>query len=283
MKKYVSTHANPSPLQANAENVRVVLCSYPGIFADIVIKELQDSSVLKLVGLVHSQRIFSARETWIGSAFRMMRTSGIGYSILQFMQTDVYLFCRKLKRQNQIDGQLPLLQTKDINTDSGLNFLKELKPDIIVLANFNQKVSVSVISIPVISCLNIHPSLLPRYKGVDPVFSALYAKEQVLGVTIHKVDETFDTGAILSQAPMIVEKDRSVFYHQARLFQQGAKLAVDVIKQLTVGNAEFRENAAGHYDSWPTKAKINEFNNNGGQLIRYAEFLAMVKETLSKP
>lgn len=269
-----------SSFQENIEAIRVVICSYPGIFADVVIKELDQNVDLKVVGLVYSQRVFSAQETWLGGALRMINTSGVSYAILQFMQTDFYLFIRKLFLTKQIEKNRPVLRTKNINTESCLAFLKEIKPDIILLANFNQKVSENVISIPNLGCLNIHPSALPRFKGVDPVFMAMYGDEQSLGVTIHKVDENFDTGAIVDQALMTVEKGRSVFYHQLELFRQGVKLAVNAINQLASGKITYTENVEGNYDSWPTKTKINEFKSRGGRLISYTEYLAAVKEEL---
>lgn len=274
---------NPSAsFQESTEIIRVLVCSYPGIFADVVINELDHNATIKVVGLVYSQRIFSAQETWLGSALRMINTSGFSYAILQFVQTDFYRFLRRLFLIKQIEKTVPLLRTKNINTESGLAFLKDLKPDIILLANFNQKVSEHVISVPTLGCLNIHPSALPRFKGVDPVFMAMYGDEHSLGVTVHKVDENFDTGAILDQALMTVEEGRSVFYHQLQLFRQGVKLAANTIKHSAHGNLKYIENVGGNYDSWPSKAKIKEFKHRGGRLIRCAEYLTALKEEFSR-
>jgi methionyl-tRNA formyltransferase len=269
-----------SSIRKNTSSIRVVLCSYPGIYADVVIKELQKNADIKLTGLVYSERIFSAQETWIGGAVRLIKTSGIGYAVLQFFQTDAYFFFKKVLLCQQIERGVPVLRTKNINTESGITYLKDLKPDVILLANFNQKVSEAVISIPVLACLNIHPSLLPAYKGVDPVFAALSKNEKCLGVTIHKVDENFDTGAILMQANRPVENDKSVFYHQLRLFREGSKLAVSVIKQVANGNFQTTENTGGNYDSWPTKTQINLFIKCGGRLIRWRDYVTALKQEL---
>lgn len=266
--------------EENNKIIRVVVCSYPGIFSDIVINELNNNPDIKVTGLVYSQRIYSSRENWFGGAIRMIKTSGIDYAILQFMQTDCYLLLRKLSLTKKIGKDVQVLHTKDINTESGLQFLKDLNPDVILLANFNQKVSGAVISIPSLACLNIHPSALPKYKGVDPVFAALYANETSLGVSVHQVDNDFDTGKILAQSVISADQGFSVFYYQVKLFREGGKLAAKKIKQLVQGDLVHIENMPGHYDSWPTKAKICEYKKNGGHLIRYAEYLATLKKEL---
>lgn len=262
------------------KNIRVVLCAYPGIFSDSVIKSLQEIQSIELVGLVYSKRIFSARETWMSGAIRLISTSGISYAALQFMQTDLYLLLRKFSRFVPADSTIPVYLTKNINQQAGLDFLKNLHADIILLANFNQKVSGTLISLAALACLNIHPSLLPGFKGVDPVFASLHANEPSLGVTVHQVDEDFDTGDIIAQTVIPADKNRSVFYHHLQLFQEGAKLAANIIKQLPQGIDKQAQKSPGNYDSWPSKAKIRDFKNRGGLLIKYTEYINAVKRLL---
>jgi methionyl-tRNA formyltransferase len=270
----------PQASRDGGKSIRVVLCAYPGIFADSVIQSLQEIQMIELAGLVYSTRIFSARETWMSGAMRLIKTSGISYAALQFMQTDVYLLLRKFSRFVPADVAVPVFQTKNINQQTGLDFLKNLEADVILLANFNQKVSETVLSVAALACLNIHPSLLPEFKGVDPVFAALYANEPYLGVTVHLVDGDFDTGDIIAQTMMPADKNRSVFYHQLHLFQEGAKLAANIIKHLPQGIDKQVQKTDGNYDSWPAKAKIKDFKKRGGQLINYADYSDAVKRLL---
>ncbi len=258
----------------------MVLCTYPGIFADTVLNELSKIHCIELAGLVYSQRIFSATESWAGGAWRLIKTSGIHYGVLQFLQTDCYRVLKILFSASPIEKTVPVLQTKNINNLSGLAFLKELNADVILLANFNQKVSSTVINTPALACLNIHPSLLPDFKGVDPVFAALCSGRPNLGVTVHLVDDNFDTGAILIQDQIAVKKSRSVFYHQFQLFRLGGKLAAYVIKQLTENVFQPTENIGGNYDSWPTAADIRQFKKGGGQLINITDYLTALKASI---
>lgn len=260
--------------------IRVVFCAYSGIFADTVIKTLQETPSIQLVGLVYSQRIFSAHENWVNAAIRLIKIAGLNYAILQFLQTDLYLLLRRFSGFATLENTLPIYRTKNINTETGLDFLKNLNPDVILLANFNQKISAEVISLPTVACLNIHPSLLPNFKGVDPVFAALYANEKLLGVTVHQVDESFDTGNIIAQMTMVTRQESSVFYHQLQLFQQGAQLAVNVIKKLPHSLVKQTQNTEGNYDSWPTKAKLKIFKQQGKRLIKLSEYMNAIK-TLS--
>lgn len=258
-----------------------MICAYPGIFADTVIQTLKKDANIDLVGLVYSQRIFSVRESWFGGAVRLLRTAGIAYAVLQFLQTDFYRLLRNLSRGERAESGIPVFRTKNINSEAGLKFLAQLKPDILLAANFNQKIHPPIIALPAIAAINLHPSLLPGYRGVDPVFAALFAQEKSLGVSIHYIDEDFDTGAILRQAEMPADPGKSVFYHQYKLFQSGALLAVDVIDNFKNPANPVRENSGGHYDSWPSSAQVKAFTGRGGKLIAWRDYWKAVKRTIS--
>lgn len=277
---FTQSITNIFSLPNNSCPIRVVVCAYPGIFADTVIQSLKRDADIDLVGLVYSQRIFSIRESWIGGALRLLRTAGIGYAVLQFLQTDFYLLLRQVMRRELTEVGIPVLRTKNINSEEGLKFLADLKPDILLAANFNQKIHPPIIALPAIASINIHPSLLPDYKGVDPVFAALFAEEKTLGVSIHKIDEDFDTGAILRQTEMSADPVKSVFYHQYKLFQSGALLAVDVINNFRNAVNPVRENSGGHYDSWPSSAQVNVFTGRGGKLITWRDYFDAVRQTV---
>jgi len=261
--------------------IRVVLCSYQGIFSTLVTQTLQKTAGIELVGLVCSKRIFSKSETWLQGAVRLLKTSGFDYMLLQYIQTDLYLGLKKLFC-TQGTGKIQTLKTKDINDSQGIKFLTALNPDVILLANFNQKVSASIINSAKLACLNIHPSLLPQFKGVDPVFAALNTGQTLLGVSVHYVTEEFDSGDLLAQATLTVEKNHSVLYHQIKLFQQGALLAAQSIGQLPAGIKTQRQTGEGSYDSWPRVLQIRAFKKRGGFLVKYTEFMSVLKTTESR-
>ena len=259
------------------EQPRIVVCSYNGIFSDLVIKHLQRTNGVAIAGLVYSTRIFSIKGSWLNESMRLIKTSGLYYSLLQFLQTDLYVFINTILFRRRNYAKIPEIYTKNINNQQGINFLRSLKPDIILLVSFNQKISPEVINLAQYACMNIHPSLLPEYKGVDPVFAALNCRETKLGVTIHLVNEEFDCGDILAQAIIPVNPQQSVFYHQRLLFKQGAGLLQEIISSLPSIKST-KQQSGGRYDSWPTLSQVRSFVRNGGYLIKLGEYIRSCRE-----
>ncbi len=258
------------------QKIRLVLCSYPGVFSAAVRQIIALSPDIELVGLVHSTRIFTASENWLQGAVRMVGQSGFHYAFFQFLQTDFFdlaamLFCQPGS------VTVPVLKTKNINDQDAQEFLRALKPEVILLANFNQKLLPAVLNLPQFACLNIHPSPLPRYRGVDPVFAALNAGERQLGVTLHHVAPEFDTGDWVAQQTIASEAGRSVFFHQLKLFKMGADLAVAAIKRLPEAMPSRSQTGAGNYDSWPTGGQVREFLKQGGRLAGLSEYLMALR------
>lgn len=249
--------------------LRVVLCSYPGVFSALTRQILCDSPGIELVGCVYSARIFTRTEMAWQGAIRLVRTSGLDYALMQFAQTDLYRFLTVFA---DAGPRLPALSTKDINSAAARDFLTRLQPDVLLLANFNQKVGPAVCALPTRACWNIHPGLLPDFRGVDPVFAALNAGVAELGVSVHEVAEQFDCGDLIAQAKLKVIADRSVFYHQFKLFSLGATLAARHLADLHAGVKTWPQTGAGRYDGWPDARQINAFKKRGGSLMTAREF-----------
>lgn len=262
--------------------VRVVFCTYPGIFSHAVLTPLLQTPGIKIVGIVRSTRIFRVDERMMSGAIRMIKNSGWCYATYQFMQTDLFAFIQQLIDKPSTRN-IPKLGTNNINSQQGLRFIRSLNPDVIVLANFNQKVSPEIIALPKFACLNIHPSLLPDYKGIDPVFAALAKNERYLGVTLHQVNEEIDTGDILVQEKMEVSKNRSVFYHQLKLFESGGTLAAKQILTSKQGFQSTPQTLGGRHDSWPTKAQVKDFRTNGGKLITLFDYWDAIRLSRTHP
>lgn len=260
--------------------IRVVMLNYPGIFSALVRQILAQAPNIEMVGLVYSARIFSKNENWLQGAIRMIAQSGIRYALLQFMQTDLFCLVAWLLKKLGENG-LPLLHTKDVNNPESQAFIKALNPDVLLMANFNQKLHPPVIALPNVACLNIHPGLLPDFQGVDPVFAALHAGATRLGVTLHHVTPEFDTGEWVAQAEIPVTVGRSAFWHQFRLFKLGAELAAEQIGRLPQPLARQRQKGDGRYDSWPSGRQVAEFKSQGGRLIGIRDYVAAVKSVVT--
>lgn len=94
---------------------------------------------------------------------------------------------------------LPEIYAKGVNTLEFRKKLLELNPDIVLVGSWGEKFKKATFDIPKIATINVHPSLLPKYRGPNPYFWVIRNQEQISGVTFHLMDEGFDTGAILAQ------------------------------------------------------------------------------------
>jgi len=96
-------------------------------------------------------------------------------------------------------SNLPVLQPERARNENFIEELAKLKPDLIVVAAFGQILPQSILDLPQFGCINVHTSLLPKYRGAAPIQWAILNDEYETGVTIMKMDAGMDTGAILTQ------------------------------------------------------------------------------------
>ena len=105
---------------------------------------------------------------------------------------------------------LPVKQTANLKRAEEVEQLADFHPDVIVVAAFGQIIPQSVLDIPRYGCINIHPSLLPRFRGASPVAAAILAGDEFTGITIMLMDRGLDTGPILARAQIpIAAQDRT--------------------------------------------------------------------------
>lgn len=123
-----------------------------------------------------------------------------------------------------------IAQPESINSPEGLAALREMKPDLLVVAAYGQILSKDVLSIPTCGVINVHASLLPKYRGAAPVAYAILNGETQTGVTIIKVTPGLDSGDMILQEAIDILPDDTTGSLEARLAVLGAKLAVEAVK-----------------------------------------------------
>jgi len=134
--------------------------------------------------------------------------------------------------------QLPVLQPTRAREETFIQQLCELSPDLIAVAAYGQILPASILELPRFGCLNVHTSLLPKYRGAAPIQRAILDGEIETGVTIMKMDAGMDTGAILTQEKTpIAPADNSQILHD-RLAQIGAALLVRTIPEYIAGKIQ---------------------------------------------
>jgi methionyl-tRNA formyltransferase len=135
---------------------------------------------------------------------------------------------------------LPVLQPPSLRQPDVVAELRALTPEVIVVAAYGHILRAEVLAIPPRGCLNVHASLLPKYRGAAPVAAAILAGEEETGVTIMLMDEGMDTGPILSQATCSIFPQDTRESLGARLAQLGADLMMDTLPRWLAGKIESR-------------------------------------------
>ncbi len=130
---------------------------------------------------------------------------------------------------------LPVLQPKSFRRPEAAEHLRALAPEVIVVAAYGQLLPPAVLAIPPLGCLNVHASLLPRYRGAAPISAAILAGDTVTGVTIMRLDAGMDTGDILAQAQLAILPDDTTASLSERLARLGATLLLATLPRWAAG------------------------------------------------
>ena len=147
-------------------------------------------------------------------------------------------------KQLALQANLPVLQPERARDDAFVGALRSLRPDLIAVAAYGQILPQSVLDLPRFGCLNVHTSLLPRYRGAAPIQWAVLNGDTETGVTIMKMAAGLDTGDILAQATTPIEStDTSATLHD-RLARMGAELLVRTIPDYVAGRISPRPQPA---------------------------------------
>ncbi len=139
---------------------------------------------------------------------------------------------------------LNLYQPQNTNSASALARIRDWNPDLICVTAFGQILSPELLSIPEHGCLNVHASLLPRWRGASPINAAIQAGDLTTGVTIMKMTEGLDDGPILNQISIDISDDDTAGSLSERLANLGAELLVKTIPKYFQGGIQLH-----HQDS----------------------------------
>jgi methionyl-tRNA formyltransferase len=124
---------------------------------------------------------------------------------------------------------LPIYQPHDTNDKQSLDRIASWEPDLICVVAFGQILSPELLSMPAHACINLHASLLPRWRGASPINAAILAGDLKSGVTVMKMSEGLDDGPILNQASTPIDPNETAGSLSDRLAILGAELFVKTI------------------------------------------------------
>ncbi|MEH8030439.1 methionyl-tRNA formyltransferase [Gallibacterium anatis] len=158
-------------------------------------------------------------------------------------------------KQLALAHNLPIFQPKSLRKEEAQQQLAQLNADVMVVVAYGLILPKAVLAMPRLGCLNVHGSLLPRWRGAAPIQRAIWAGDEQTGVTIMQMDEGLDTGDMLHKVSCEISKDET----SASLYQKLATLApkalIEVLDHLDEGK-------------YPPQAQQNEFSNYAEKLSK---------------
>lgn len=143
-------------------------------------------------------------------------------------------------KQLALEHNIPVFQPERCKEEDFLMSIKDLAPDLIAVAAFGQLLPEALLNIPRLGCINVHTSLLPKYRGASPIQWAVLNGEEKTGVTIMYMAKGLDTGDIIEQCEVVLDRKETTETLTEKLSNEGGRLLVETIKKLSDGTASRR-------------------------------------------
>ena len=167
---------------------------------------------------------------------------------------------------------VPTYTPEDVNTPQTLDKIANLKPDLLVTFAFNQKFGSALLNIASHGAINVHPSLLPAYRGAAPVARALLNGDRQTGISIIKMTEDLDAGHILAQQSYDIDPEHTTGSLEKFLGQQSAPLLLKVVEQIAAGTVQPRPQDHTQATGAPKMKKAEarlDFSLSANELANY--------------
>ncbi|HCC07188.1 MAG TPA: methionyl-tRNA formyltransferase [Clostridiales bacterium] len=175
-----------------------------------------------------------------------------------------------------IERDLDILQPKNLRDIQFINTLKLMNPDVIVVAAYGKVLPPEIINMPKYGCINVHPSLLPKYRGGTPIHHAVLNGDKYTGVTTMYMDEGLDTGDILLTTKVDIDENDTTGSLHDKLAIIGANLLIETLKQLeegTVTRIKQNELEATHTKIIDKSMGFVNWHKKSGEIINFIKGL----------
>lgn len=174
-------------------------------------------------------------------------------------------------KEKAMEYNIPVYQPEKVRDDETVNMLKKLAPDAIVVAAYGQILPESILNIPKYGCINIHASLLPKYRGAAPIEWSIINGETETGVTTMYMEKGLDTGDMIEKTVVPIEPDDTGSSLHDKLAAAGAKLIISTLDALQQGTATRtkQDDSLSCYASMLTKELGNvDFSKSASEIER---------------
>jgi methionyl-tRNA formyltransferase len=142
---------------------------------------------------------------------------------------------RSVIKEAALEAGIGVYQPERIKSDSARDFFQRVAPDVVVIIAYGQIIPQHLIDIPRLGWINLHASLLPKYRGAAPIQWAIVNGETRTGVTTMRIDAGLDTGPILLQRETLIARDETAPQLSAALAELGAPLVAETVRGLAAG------------------------------------------------
>ena len=139
------------------------------------------------------------------------------------------------------DRNLKILQFDNVNSDDAISELKSFNADIFIVVSYGQILKESVLSIPKLYSVNIHASLLPKYRGASPIQYALLNGDKETGITIIRMDETLDGGDIILQKEIKIDSNDYIENLSSKLSLLGSEAIIEFLNMQESKRIDFKK------------------------------------------
>jgi len=281
----VNSYSNFLLLTSYKNTMRIVILTYESLFSNLMTERLlceftphspPDSG--GVVGIVRSDCLIHGKSLPAGLLYLLKRTGlrFVGRKALELFQSRATaIVFRLIGRQPKINSlrmmrqlyNVPIIGSKNVNSPATLAQIKAWQPDLVLSVYLNQLIKRDLINLPTQGTLNIHPALLPRHRGLFPYFWVIANGEQETGVTVHWVDEKFDTGQLLLQEKIAVTPEDTIISLSHKSAVVGAEMLVKAVNLIADGHPPrlTQDHAQASYHSWPRPPDQQRFRQQGGR------------------
>lgn len=170
-----------------------------------------------------------------------------------------------------IEHRIPVFQPESFSADDELERLRALKPDLMVVTAYGLLLPQAVLDIPRMGCINIHASMLPRWRGAAPIQRAILAGDTATGVTIMQMDRGLDTGTMLAKSECAITAEDTASSLHDRLMALGEETLMDMLPAFVNGEikAEVQNDTLATYASKLSKQEAEiDWSQSAGQIER---------------
>lgn len=141
-------------------------------------------------------------------------------------------------KEKALELGIPVYQPEKIKDAENIEIIKKLNPDAIVVAAYGQILPEEILNIPKYGCINIHASLLPKYRGAAPIEWAVINGEEETGITMMYMDKGLDTGDMIEKIDVPIKKDETAEELRERLSFAASRLATITLQKIERGDAK---------------------------------------------